>query len=53
MVSIILVFLQGKEKKLFDGDMLEDFYKYAHLDEVRRKFLRVVEQNREYFGLIV
>ena len=30
-----------------DGDTLEDFYKLAHLDETRRKFLEGLKEGRE------
>ena len=30
-----------------DGDTLEDFYKCAHLDETRRKFLEGLKEGRE------
>ena len=30
-----------------DGDTLEDFYKLAHLDETRRKFLDGLKEGRE------
>jgi hypothetical protein len=30
-----------------DGDTLEDYYKRAHLDETRRKFLDGLKEGRE------
>jgi hypothetical protein len=30
-----------------DGDTLEDFYKRAHLDETRRKFLEELKEEQE------
>ena len=30
-----------------DGDTLEDFYRQAHLDETRRKFLDGLKEGRE------
>jgi hypothetical protein len=30
-----------------DGDTLEDYYKRAHLDETRRKFLEGLKEGRE------
>jgi len=32
---------------LNDGDTLEDYYKRAHLDETRRKFLDGLKEGRE------
>ncbi|MGA9151600.1 MAG: hypothetical protein WBZ36_13565 [Candidatus Nitrosopolaris sp.] len=30
-----------------DGDTLEDYYKRAHLDEIRRRFLDGMKEGRE------
>jgi hypothetical protein len=42
-----LVSLQAKVKMHIAGDTLEDFYKRAHLDETRRKFLDGLKEGRE------
>jgi hypothetical protein len=42
-----LVFSQAKDKMHIDGYTLEDFYKSAHLDETRRKFLDGLKEGRE------
>ena len=36
-----------KNKIHKDGDTLADFYRYAHLDETRRKFLDGLKEGRE------
>ena len=36
-----------KNKLRKDGDTLEDFYRQAHLDETRRKFLDDLKEGRE------
>lgn len=36
-----------KNKIHKDGDTLEDFYRHAHLDETRRKFLDGLKEGRE------
>jgi hypothetical protein len=36
-----------KNKIRNDGDTLEDFYRHAHLDETRRKFLNGLKEGRE------
>jgi hypothetical protein len=36
-----------KNKIRNDGDTLEDFYRNAHLDETRRKFLDGLKEGRE------
>jgi len=46
-IPIILVFLQAKARMHIDGDTLEDYYKRAHLDETRRKFLDGLKEGRE------
>jgi len=44
---MILVSPQAKVRMHVDGDTLEDFYKRAHLDETRRKFLDGLKEGRE------
>jgi hypothetical protein len=46
-IPLVLVSPQGKVKMHIDGDTLEDFYKRAHLDETRRKFLDGLKEGRE------
>jgi hypothetical protein len=46
-IPIILVFSQAKDEIHIDGDTLEDYYKRAHLDEIRRKFLDSLKEGRE------
>ena len=38
---------QAKVKVHIEGDTLEDFYRRAHLDETRRKFLDGLKEGRE------
>jgi negative regulator of sigma E activity len=40
-------FDNDKNKIHKDGDTLEDFYRRAHLDETRRKFLDGLKEGRE------
>src|SRR5215469_12534910 len=40
-------FDNDKNKIHKDGDTLEDFYRQAHLDETRRKFLDGLKEGRE------
>jgi len=47
IIPIILVLPQARVKTHIDGDTLEDFYKRAHLDETRRKFLDGLKEGRE------
>jgi hypothetical protein len=47
IIPIILVSPQAKVKMHIDGDTLDDFYKRAHLDETRRKFLDGLKEGRE------
>ena len=44
-IPIILVSPQAKVHN--EGDTLEDFYRRAHLDETRRKFLDGLKEGRE------
>ena len=46
-IPIILVFSQAKDEIHIDGDTLEDYYKRAHLDDIRRKFLDSLKEGRE------
>ena len=46
-IHIILVSPQAKAKVHIEGDTLEDFYRRAHLDETRRKFLDGLKEGRE------
>jgi len=46
-IPIILVSPQAKVKVHIEGDTLEDFYRRAHLDETRRKFLDGLKEGRE------
>jgi len=46
-ISIILVSPQAKVKVHIEGETLEDFYRRAHLDETRRKFLDGLKEGRE------
>lgn len=40
--------LNNDKNKIYkDGDTLEDFYRHAHLDETRRKFLDGLKEGRE------
>jgi len=47
IIPIILVFSKAKDKIRIDGDTLEDFFRHAHLDETRRKFLDGLKEGRE------
>jgi hypothetical protein len=39
--------LGNDNNKIHSGDTLEDYYKRAHLDETRRKFLEGLKEGRE------
>jgi hypothetical protein len=47
IIPIILISPQAKVKMHIDGDTLEDFYKRAHLDETRRKYLDGLKDGRK------
>jgi hypothetical protein len=41
--------LNNEKNKIYkDGDTLEDFYRHAHLDKTRRKFLDGLKEGREH-----